>query len=87
MPVRPTGEDYWAHALTFRSTDQAGNVEADRSVDVLIDTSPPPSVTDDGGDGWHASGWTMTDAADALERHRDGRALGRRRRLAERRRA
>jgi len=58
VPARLTGEDDGLHTVTFRSTDAAGNVEDEQSVDVLIDTVAP-TITDDAGTGWYAPGWTL----------------------------
>ncbi|TLZ68302.1 MAG: hypothetical protein E6K12_01905 [Methanobacteriota archaeon] len=52
------------HVLTFRATDRAGNIEVDRSVTVLVDTTPPVSSAllegSLGDNGWYRSNVTVS---------------------------
>jgi len=54
------------HTVLYRSTDNAGNVEADKSVHVKIDTGAPVTTVDSGGEDltlWHNHAVTLTFAA------------------------
>ncbi|MEV0807535.1 ThuA domain-containing protein [Micromonospora sp. NPDC050200] len=71
-PVQVTGDG--AHELRFRSTDEAGNVEATRKVTVKIDATAPVSsaaFAPANDDGWHAGTvpvvLTSTDAGSGVK--------------------
>ena len=51
------------HALDYRSTDNAGNVEATKSVQVKIDTVAPVTTQSGADDAWHNAPVTVTFSA------------------------
>jgi len=60
IPAPANGSNDGVHAVTYRSTDAAGNVESEKSVDVKIDAGAP-ATTVSGADGaWHDSDVTLT---------------------------
>ena len=66
FPVWKHGGGSGAFTLLYRSTDQAGNTEAQKSASVQIDNTPP-TTTETGADlAWHSSDVTVTfNASDA----------------------
>jgi beta propeller repeat protein len=55
-PVTVSGDG--VHTLVYRSADAVGRAEDPKSVEIWIDGTAPVT-TDDAGDGWHASGFTV----------------------------
>ena len=86
FPVWKHGGGSGAFTLLYRSTDQAGNTESQKSASVQIDNTPP-TTTETGADlAWHSSAVTVDfNASDAGWRGRSHRVQHRRRRHLEHR--
>jgi 5-hydroxyisourate hydrolase-like protein (transthyretin family) len=66
VQATPDGSNDGAHTVTYRSTDAAGNQEAQKSVTVKIDTLAPQTAASGADAAWHrASVTVMLTPADA----------------------